>query len=362
VAAEAAGGAREGEVEFMDVRGRRPWQRVGPDSGFDREDPRRPIETPDGARKACAGRTVHSSGNTAKDMRDFIVFFEGKEGTSVLLRQLGNFDQISVVHNVGGEASSEPFDRHACGPMRLQDLVCCFDLIFGDAPLDMHRLNAIYTKTAKAPLKTIDKSRSVGFKMRFHAPSRLDRLRSKVDHGLSRLSWERGSRRSFRSIMIDVLAEHDLTVFLAVRQDVLRWALSKYHGDGTGKPGHIQFRLASGSISRDDIGKIYVDTERLADLIRTCEKAHAKKRRLMEDMRSAGLRVQPLRYEDFLADKMTYFSRLLHALDIELPAEDLEAALARGGYFEKVHSHDISTFVTNHEEVMERFGNRSVSW
>jgi len=84
-------------------------------------------------------------------MRNFIIFFEEKEGTSPLVRLLDNFDQISVVHQVGKDWSWEPFDRHSCGRLSMHDLTQCFDLIFGENLLDMERLNAIYTKTAKAP-------------------------------------------------------------------------------------------------------------------------------------------------------------------------------------------------------------------
>ena len=67
--------------------------------------------------------------------------------------------------------------------------------------------------------------------------------------------------------MIDVIKANDLTIFLAVRQDVFRWALSKYHGDGTGKPGHIQFKLASGNISKSEIGTIRIDRDRFDQIV-----------------------------------------------------------------------------------------------
>jgi len=275
-------------------------------------------------------------------MRNFIIFFDEKEGTSPLVRLLDNFDQISVVHPVG--ESWEPFDRHSCGWLSMHDLTQCFDMIFGENLLDMERLNAIYTKTANAPLEVIDTSGSIGFKMRFLPP-----------HPIA-------LHKLFRSTMIDLLKENDVTVFLAVRQDIFRWALSKYHGDGTGKPGHIQFKLASGKLGNGEIGKIYVYADRLEEILRACEESHARKRRLMKDMQSIGIRVHPLRYENFLADKRAYFTHLLEALELELPEHDLDAALQKGAYYKKVHSDDISHFVENHEEMTEHFGHRFVSW
>ena len=54
--------------------------------------------------------------------------------------------------------------------------------------------------------------------------------------------------------------------------------------------------------------------------------------------------------------------RIGDALDLEIGKDDIDSALSCGAYFEKVHSDDISTFVANHEEILERFGDRYVKW
>ena len=158
-----------------------------------------------------------------------------------------------------------------------------------------------------------------------------------------------------------LLARHGVLVFMAVRQDVLRWGLSKYHGSGDGK-GHLQFKLASGQISRDEIGRIRVDFDRLGKIIDACEQSHEQKRALVGEFEAAGIACAPLRYEDFLADKPAYFRRLCGLIGLKRSDADVRAALENGAYFEKVHSDDISSFVENHEEVMARFGDRFVRW
>ena len=169
----------------------------------------------------------------SQEKRNFIIFFEEKEGTSPLPRLLDNFDQISIVHQIDNRGW-EPFDRHNCGQLRLKKLTQCLELIFDDNPLDIDRLNGIYAEKAAAPLDLVDTSGSVGFKMRFRPPHQLETKWLSLRNAVSNTLTGRDSARSFKRTMIDVIVANDLTIFLAVRQDVFRWALSKYHGDGTG--------------------------------------------------------------------------------------------------------------------------------
>jgi len=290
-------------------------------------------------------------------LRNFVIFFEEKEGTTPLIHLLEQFQQISIVRQRGKQ---EPFDEHVCGPMTQANLRSCLELIFNDQPADMDALNEVYTTTAKEPLESFDKATSVGFKMRF--------VPKKLQSGLFAEIWpfgkwqSRRAKQAYRRMMLDLLGKYDVVVFIAVRQDIFRWALSKYHGDGTGKPGHLQFHLATGKISKDDLGKIHVDAGKFEALLRKCERSHARKRKLMTDLQARGVVVQPICYEDFLADKHAYFRNLLHALEIDLSAEEIKSVIDEGTYFKKVHSDDISEFVENHLEVIKKFGDRFVTW
>ncbi len=302
-------------------------------------------------------------------MRDFIIFFEEKEGTSPLVRLLNNFESISIIHQVNN-SGWEPFDSHNCGPISLRSLERCLDLVFNKTSIDFKRLNRIYIRTATRLLEEINRGTgTVGFKMRFRPPrenfpytivfSRWNRL--------SRIFAQYHTRPSkhmipFKHMMINLLRRNDVVVFLAVRQDLLRWGLSKYHGDGTGKPGHLQFKLAAGKISRDEIGKIQVDCTRLEEIITKCEESNVRKRRLVEELKLAGIQTHLLLYEDFLTDQQQYFSQILNYLELETSKGEIDAVLKRGAYFKKVHSDDISDFVENHEEVKEKFGDRFVPW
>lgn len=304
---------------------------------------------------AYIGQRPHNKGTGY--MHNFVILFEEKEGTSPVVRLLDNFDEISIVHQV--EEGWEPFNAHNAGALSDADFGRCLDIVWGPQPIDLERLNGIYTPTSTGPLAEITPGSAVGFKMRFQSTERQGRSLGTL---LTPSRKKSTAHQQYREMMFGRMGAHDVVVFMAVRQDVFRWALSKYHGDGTGKRGHLQFKLASGEITRDDIAGITVDCEQFETLVADCEQRHARKRALIDDLAAAGIGTGVLRYEDFLADKQKYFGDLLDAIECPTSSESIDSALTAGTELEKVHSEDISEFVTNHEEVMERFSHRFVQW
>jgi hypothetical protein len=296
-------------------------------------------------------------------MRSFIIFFHEKTGTSPLVRLLDKFDLITIVHQEN-HTGFEPFDRHRCGRMTLNNLKKCLDIIFKQGPKNIEQLNRIYMTTAKRPLDIIDQKGVVGFKMRFTPPSlypfHIDGL--PLWNRLAEKFFRGYYIRSFKKMMFDTLERHNVTVLMAVRQDVMRLGLSKYHGDGTGEPGHLQFKLARGIITKNEIGKIQVDCERLEEIISKCETLHEESRLLMKEFKDAGIQSYPIIYEDFVTDKRDYLERLFGILELDIADEEISRVLGQEEYIKKVHSDDISEFVENHEEVMNRFADRYVSW
>ena len=264
--------------------------------------------------------------------RDFIIFFEQKEGTTAIVRLLNGFPGVDVIR-AGGVF--EPFDPHVCGPMSTEAQRDCLELIFSRRPVE--EANRIYRRTSKRPLSPYHEDTSLGFKSRFEA-------------------------LADPAPIIDLLVRHRVLVFLAIRQDLFRWALSRYHGDGTGKPGHLQVRLASGQIARDDIPRIAVDEDELARVIERCERLHARKRELEARLRDRGLEVLPLRYEDFLADKEAFYKTLLAQLGQSVTEAEMRAALTRDIRLQRVHGEDLSEFFVNAEALEARFGDRFQAW
>lgn len=296
-------------------------------------------------------------------MRNFVIFFHEKEGTSSLVRLLDNFENISIIHQVNNRGW-EPFDRHSCGYMSIKDLEFCLETILNDQPVDFEKLNQIYSKTAVRPLEKFNKNGAIGFKMRFVSPQGYDKNKGYINKILSKNTFldRLINPSSFKNVMFNLLKRNDVIVFLGVRQDILRWGLSKYHRSGNNKVGHLQFKLASGQITKDEIGKMTVDCTKLEKIINHCEKLHFQKRRLMEQLRQFGIKVYPLRYEDFLNDKKQYFSEMLKSIDLETAIYEIDDVLEKGTKLKKVHSNNISDFVENHEEVNDKFSDRFVAW
>ena len=292
-------------------------------------------------------------------MRNFVVFFTGKEGSSPLMHLLDNFPQVSIIRSGNPKGGGlEPFDQHQCGPMSDRDLRRSLEMVLGGKGLDLEKLNRIYLKTSRGgSINEVREGTALGFKMRPKFPRENHFM---VPHffesneGFARI-FRRNRRQSFLKMARKILEKTGAVAFFALRQDLLRWSLSRYHGDGSCRPGNMQFKLAEGKISRDDIGKIAVDCGKLEQIIAQAEQMLAGKMQIVRDFRACGIEAHPLFYEDFLEDKVSYFTRLFRILEIDITVQDIENALDKGAYFQKVHSSDISEFVVNHEEVLERF-------
>jgi hypothetical protein len=283
--------------------------------------------------------------------KNFIILFEEKEGSTPIVRLLDNFNVIDIVRQVpnNGNSGWEPFDLHCCGQLSMRNYLRCLDLIYSDQTPHMQELNTIYTARARSPLRPFDKNKSVGFKMRFQPQRTNERLRRLLGPAFTRLSINR-----FRA--------NDVVVFVTVRQDVFRWALSKYHGDGTGRPGHLQFKLERGKVDRSQIPKIHVDLGAFDRLLEECERQITLKRRLIARLNRSGVRSWPMLYESFCNDKTAFFVDVLSKLELPSTQQDVAAALQKGTTLQKVHGHDIREFVVNADEVMENFGDRYMSW
>lgn len=300
-------------------------------------------------------------------MKNFTIFFEEKEGSTPLVQTLNKFEQVSIVHtstDTGDIQFWEPFERHNSGVMTTHEVMECFDILFATQQPDLTRLNKIYLKTARREISPIKSNTAIGFKKRPMPP--LQQITSEIEGNifLKYLNLIQGKlqERHYLKEMIKTLKRNDVTVFCLVRQDILRWALSKYHGDGTGKPGHLQFDLARGRLNRAQMDKIHVNCRRLSKIIDQCRRSHLQKHQFISQISQAGLNVYPLFYEDFLNDKKNYFQDFFDAIETSVTEAEIEAAISRKGIFEKVHSSDISDFVENSEEVLEKFGDCFFAW
>jgi hypothetical protein len=303
-------------------------------------------------------------------MKNFILFFEEKEGSTAVMQSLDTLDLVSVVRRETdtGRGGWEPFEWFNCGSLGRDRFRRCLHEIYGPQPLNLAQLNSIYMRTARAPIRDFDKARPIGLKMRITPPWDIPNLSAASPYrrseavDLATKVLRRLNRGNFKRLMAQTLAELNVAVFIMVRQDIFRWAISKYHGDGTGKPGHLQFKLASGAVDSESIPRIAIDPDRFGKLIEKCVELHEVKRWWADGMQEAGISVHALRYEDFVGNRVEFFSSLLKNLGVVIRREELEARLDRGIPLKRVHGSDISEYVANHCEISSLYGERYIAW
>jgi len=115
-------------------------------------------------------------------------------------------------------------------------------------------------------------------------------------------------------------------------------------------------------LKKEDIPKITVNPKRFEKIIQNCEVAHQNKKTLRTQFESCVIRTHPPLYEEFFKNKIQYFQIVFELLVHSISREEIETAIDKGAYFQKVHSVDIAEFVINHQEVIDRFGDRYIEW
>lgn len=303
-------------------------------------------------------------------MKKFVILFTEKEGTTPLVRLLDKFEQITILRQDSRKAwqAWEPFDVHESGPISFHSYRYLLESIFAKGVSDLSEVNRVYCKTANYPLLPMKETEVLGFKMRFKPISNplfigkdawsYKRFCNRMTRGLSQVLYA----KPYKNMMLDIFLENNVTVFFAVRQDLMRWGLSKYRGEGKGKPRHLQFQLAKGEVLPQDIKRMNVDCKKLAKIIKDCESEHIDRKGLMEEMQCFGINAVPLKYEDFLSDKHAYLKAFSAHLKLSISDRQIANVIASGEYFQKVNSNHIPDIVANYEEVEAEFGNCFFPW
>lgn len=286
-------------------------------------------------------------------LRSFIIHFSEKEGTTAGVQLIDRLSEVSVLNTQS--RAWEPLSSHEVGPMRARDSIRFLDAAFGR---DDARARDLYTRSSVRTLSPIPATGGFGFKWRM-APARGRTMGFGIP-GL-RGAHLRLRRAWFERALSRCLQRNRVVMFVAVRQDLLRWSLSKYR-DLENPKSHLQFRVQSGAVKREELEKLHVDVEVFGGIVDRCRAEHVGKQRRVEAWRRLGLDVVPLRYEDFLHDKPGWLRQVTDAVEVDVTDAELQQAIEAGSRLKKVHSNDISTFVSNHEEVMARFGDAWFGW
>ena len=261
-------------------------------------------------------------------MKNFIIFNSEKEGSCALVERLKLFKKITIISDY-----IEPFDRHmfvnnqhASGKdISKEDFLKCLSLIYNSPENYLEELNRIYRNYNSQTRFMFSKDACRGFKMRL------------------RKHWE--------PELFSLLKTYNVTAFVLIRQDVLRWALSKYHGDGTGRKGHLQFS----HVTNSELPKMKVQWKQLRQEVKKCQRRIKDKKKLLRELHTTGVEAFPLYYEDFCNKKTDYFKNLFTKLDLTITDREIQKTIDQDSHFKKVHSHEISEFVENHEYISKKF-------
>ena len=251
-------------------------------------------------------------------MKDFIIYFLANTGSSAIISHLMKFRDII---NILG---FEPFDQHNMKKKKLvsDNLEEIFRNIFDKSIDDYDKLQEIYSHHTDRKFPQIDKKKSVGFKMRFR-------------------NWD---------TIKHIIKENGVVVFILIRQNVFRWALSLYDKQSN------QFKLIKKKIEKNP--KIYVDIDKFREILYRCENNLNERYELIEKLEDDNYEVYPLFYEDYCDNKLEFFKDFFNSLEIPISNNELEKYVKIPNYFKKVHDDDIRKFVINYDELKEEFGNK----
>ena len=278
-----------------------------------------------------------------------------------MVRWADRFECVQVIHHQNGRGW-EPLEHYHLGlDVKQGEVEELLDLIYRH-PRDLESLCAAYRlKVPDRKLVPLVSGVSTGLKMRWRPPRVFHAGSDLLDLPINRV-FKRQRHHIYREYMLEMLLENGVVPMLAVRQNIFKWALSKYHGDGTGKKGHLQFQVAAGAISKKDIPKIHVNLKRFGRLIEQCRRKHDRKREFAEWMTARGAEVKPLLYESFLNEPKTFFGGFLSCLGHDYTLQDIEKVLNQDIDMKRVHDGKLSEYVENHQELEDAYGASYESW
>lgn len=240
-------------------------------------------------------------------MRNFVILFNGHEGSSAIISHLKNYQHINIIWY-------EPFDNcHLTKPLQSTDL---YNVITHSYKGNFGKANFIYKNYSSKPLvptrplsPSPSSPQSIGFKMRIKDTPTLT----------------------------SVFKDNSTVVFILFRKNILKHAISKISP-------HNQF-----APTPSPNPSFTVNFPDLTKQINICKDQYQSKTDLLFHFQSHSIDTYPIYYEDFLADKIAFFTHFLTAISYPLPLPPIVS----DSYFKKVHPNDPSKFIENYPEFLE---------
>lgn len=244
-------------------------------------------------------------------MRNFIILFNGHEGSSAIISHLRKFPDINIIWY-------EPLDNcHLKQPLTNPDLLTLLNYIYDTKIKNRYQLaSSLYLKYSDKALFPFEQNKSVGFKMRIREWPTLEK----------------------------VFKEHNVVVLVLIRQNLLKLGVSKC------RPNSMQFKLINGEIEKNP--ELKLDFDVLTKNIQICKDLLNYKMTVINRCNKLGITCHPIFYEEYCNNKELFFSKILQILEIKMDKETIKQIANQPCYFKKVHSDELKDFITNYDELV----------
>jgi len=255
---------------------------------------------------------------------NFIVFFDGQEGSTAIMQNLINFDQVGVLHGeINDLYAYEPFedymflDKSYGGIGRdipLDKAIECINCFFCKKELSFHEKYNEYNSFNFS--REIFSKQCLGFKMRTNRYCQEDMIK-----------------------LIDSLSQLKVVLFFLERKDNIKWAISK-------SIGHLkQFDVCSGKPR----GEFFAETDKIKYVLQKCKEIKSQKKVLFDKALNNGIDCKKIYYEDFMYGKNLFFRAITKKLGFELKSKSFKSI-----FLKKVHPDDLK-LLSNYSEVQREF-------
>ena len=267
---------------------------------------------------------------------NFIIFFDGQEGSTAVIQNLINLDQVGILHGkINDLYAYEPFEDYMF-------LNSSYGGLGKDMPIDeaMQCIGLLLNKEEDCFRKKYTPYSSFNFSKEIF---------SKQFLGLKMTTNRYPQEDMIR--LIEYLRHLEVVVFFLERKDNLKWAISK-------SMAHLkQFELAPGK----PIGDFPVDIDKIKGFLEKCKRIKHQNQIIFDAILKSGINCEKIFYEDFIYGRNLFFERFTKKIGLNSKLKSNEQ--------KKVHPDELKLLlnysevkrelpreVKRSEEVTDRYG------
>ena len=206
-------------------------------------------------------------------MKDFILFFEEKEGTSAMVRWADRFENINVVHHENGRGWS-PWAYHLGHSIRQKEIIDLLTRIY--LSRDMDGLRKHIHKSCQTGCLCFERQRLRRAQDALETAKGFYTGQRVVDVPLN-WAFKSHRQKQYFSAMVELMQRQG-GAYVGRSAKHLQVGALQISRRRSRQRRHLQFKLASGAISKKDIPKVQVNLKRFGKLIDECRRRHNQAR------------------------------------------------------------------------------------